>query len=305
MLTVAHAHNGHRAVVAIGPRRVVEPPAPRTGLRHARFSNAIYHERQVKPYYPALTVVTHLLVLTAMVQLSRVEAVQAGPPVAGIDMVFVWSPAQAAARKAPEAVRRQPAALPGEGGGGKGGPVIGVPAAKGFQTIPTIAHIPTGIPPVNLVEKPLDPRNFSGFGVEGGVADGIVGGIKVSEVPDLIATELPGEGDGTGGGGGRLPVFREEQLEQVIRLLWVPEVRYPPVMRTAGVEGYAQVQFVVDTLGRVEPASFIVLEATNDEFAREARAVMLKAKFEPAVFAGRHVRQLARQMFRFRLEDAG
>ena len=50
------------------------------------------------------------------------------------------------------------------------------PPPKGFQTIVAPQEIPTEIPPVNLSERALDPRDFTGKGVEGGIAAGVVGG---------------------------------------------------------------------------------------------------------------------------------
>src|SRR2546423_3053528 len=44
---------------------------------------------------------------------------------------------------------------------------------KGFQTVVAPDVIPTNIPPVNLQEH-FDPKDYSGSGVEGGVATGIV-----------------------------------------------------------------------------------------------------------------------------------
>ncbi len=49
------------------------------------------------------------------------------------------------------------------------------PPPQGFQTIVPPRDLPTEIPPVNLNEK-FDARDFSGRGVAGGVASGIVGG---------------------------------------------------------------------------------------------------------------------------------
>ena len=37
--------------------------------------------------------------------------------------------------------------------------------------------IPKDIPPIDLNEKPFDPKDFTGKGVEGGIATGVVGGV--------------------------------------------------------------------------------------------------------------------------------
>src|SRR5260370_49741 len=44
---------------------------------------------------------------------------------------------------------------------------------KGFQTVIAPDVIPTNIPPVNLQEH-FDPKDYSGSGVEGGLASGLV-----------------------------------------------------------------------------------------------------------------------------------
>ena len=50
------------------------------------------------------------------------------------------------------------------------------PPPKGFQTVVAPTDIPKDIPPIDLNEKPFDPKDFTGKGVEGGIAAGIAGG---------------------------------------------------------------------------------------------------------------------------------
>jgi TonB family protein len=76
---------------------------------------------------------------------------------------------------------------------------------------------------------------------------------------------------------------------------------YPPRLMQAGIEGYAAMRFVVDSLGRVEMASVRVLEATHPEFAAAVRSAMPLMKFSPARIGDRPVRQLAEQLFRFQI----
>ena len=54
--------------------------------------------------------------------------------------------------------------------------VVTEPPPKGFQTVAILSDIPDVIPPVDLTERALDPRDFTGRGVEGGLATGVVGG---------------------------------------------------------------------------------------------------------------------------------
>jgi hypothetical protein len=61
------------------------------------------------------------------------------------------------------------------------------------------------------------------------------------------------------------------------------------------------VQFVVDTLGRVETVSFAVLETTHAEFAQAVRAVLPEMRFTPAIVSSHKVRQLVQQPFLFKI----
>ena len=74
---------------------------------------------------------------------------------------------------------------------------------------------------------------------------------------------------------------------------------YPDTMRSAGVEGTVVVQFVVDTVGRIEPASVRVVSATNAAFADAVLAVLPSYRFQPGVAQGRAIRMLAEMPFAF------
>jgi protein TonB len=77
--------------------------------------------------------------------------------------------------------------------------------------------------------------------------------------------------------------------------------RYPSMLQSAGVEGDVRAQFVVDTLGRVEQGSVRVLDTTHDLFASAVRDALARARFKPAEAGGHKVRQLAEQVFTFRI----
>ena len=109
---------------------------------------------------------------------------------------------------------------------------------------------------------------------------------------------------GTGNGapnvsdGSPLP---ENLVDKAILALPGTSPRYPSMLQSAGVEGDVRAQFVVDTLGRVEPGSVRVLEATHDLFAAAVRDALSRARFKAAEAGGRKVRQLAEQVFTFRI----
>jgi len=76
---------------------------------------------------------------------------------------------------------------------------------------------------------------------------------------------------------------------------------YPPDLLAQRVEGNAQVQFVVDTLGAAEPNTFKVLSATQPDFAEAVRGALPLMRFRPALFHSRKVRQLVQQSFTFKI----
>ena len=78
-----------------------------------------------------------------------------------------------------------------------------------------------------------------------------------------------------------------------------PPPEYPRSLLSARIEGQVLVRFVVDTAGRVDPASMRVLESTNNLFARAVRAVLPRLQFLPAQFLGRNVDSVVEQSFRF------
>jgi TonB family protein len=79
---------------------------------------------------------------------------------------------------------------------------------------------------------------------------------------------------------------------------------YPAHLLAQGIEGFASVRYVVDTTGLVDTLTFRVTRATAADFAVEVRRVLPAMHFRPALQAGRRVRQLVEQTFRFRIAPA-
>ena len=155
------------------------------------------------------------------------------------------------------------------------------PPPQGFQTVPPVTEIPTVIPPVDLDQRPFDPRDFTGRGMEGGVADGVVGGtgpVRMDEIYQA-ATNLPG--------------FEPAMV------LSQPTPEYPAALASVGIEGRVEVQFVVDTTGRVEPSSIEVVKSTQSGFEGAARKAITGSLFRPARLSNVPVRQLTMQAIRF------
>lgn len=78
---------------------------------------------------------------------------------------------------------------------------------------------------------------------------------------------------------------------------------YPEAMLRRRIEGSVIVQYVVDTLGRADTATFRVLSTTHIDFARAVRDVLPLMRFRPAMMANRRVSQLVQQPFAFRIVD--
>jgi TonB family protein len=96
--------------------------------------------------------------------------------------------------------------------------------------------------------------------------------------------------------------FREElEVDDPVQIVEQPPVRFPPALAHAGVAGQVELEYVVDTLGRVEPRSVRAVATTRPEFEAAARGAVLASRFRPARWHGQVVRQLVRQSFRFRL----
>lgn len=119
-----------------------------------------------------------------------------------------------------------------------------------------------------------------------------------------VAAESPIAAAGTGGspngaGGSPMPEYLVEK--PILAIPGTSTPRYPSMLQSAGVEGDVRAQFVVDTLGRVEPGSVKILEKSHDLFGTAVRDALMRARFAPAEAGGRKVRQLAEQIFTFRI----
>lgn len=102
-------------------------------------------------------------------------------------------------------------------------------------------------------------------------------------------------------GTGNEPYFPDEVEKAARPLGRQREPRYPDLLRTQRVEGQVIVAYVVDSLGRVEPASIRVVESAHALFDPAVRQAVLATRFRPAEWRGRKVRQLVQQSFVFTL----
>jgi protein TonB len=143
-------------------------------------------------------------------------------------------------------------------------------------SVPTF--IPREIPPVDFTRLPIDVLNTG----------------RVS-----LAKTQPGGSEPTSPSDGVYP--RDLVEKAVVPRPGNPAPPYPASLRSAQIEGSVIARFVVDTLGRVEPASINFPEATHVLFADAVRQSLLRSRYLPAVVQEHAVRQLVEQRFAFTL----
>ncbi len=151
-------------------------------------------------------------------------------------------------------------------------------ALKGFQTVLAPTEVPSSIPPVNLQER-FNPQDYTGTGVEGGVASGVV----------------PTAGD----------VYLEAIVEEKPSVLSAPHPGYPDLLRQAGIQGRVVLRAIIDTAGRAEPSSIRIMQSPNPEFDPPSRDWLLHALFRPARVHGRAVRVLVEVPLDYRITGLG
>lgn len=140
--------------------------------------------------------------------------------------------------------------------------------------------IPTDLPPVNTSLPPVDPGQFA------------IGPARSND--DLGAGTTRAVG-----GSGTYSAWEVEKA--VIPLSGNPEPAYPSMLQSARVNGEVLAQFVVDTTGRVDMSTFLVLQATNELFVQSVRRALARWKFQPAEAGGVKVRQLVQMPLTFRV----
>jgi TonB family protein len=76
---------------------------------------------------------------------------------------------------------------------------------------------------------------------------------------------------------------------------------YPPELSARGTEGQVEATYVVDTTGRVDTTTIEVMQSDEPRFTESVRTALGETRFRPAKRAGKPVRQLVQQRFRFKL----
>jgi len=144
------------------------------------------------------------------------------------------------------------------------------PPPKGFQTLSIPTNIPVDIPPPQQNQH-FDAADFSGIGVEGGVARGVEGGTGP------VVTDQP-----------YMEAVVEERPEAIPGTCIPPS--YPEILRQAGIEGRVTIEFIIDTTGRAERAGMRTIQTAHPLFEAPARAAVNTCRFRPGRISGRAVR---------------
>jgi hypothetical protein len=228
--------------------------------------------------------ILHVAMLTSAVLAGRVSVPANIRPVVDTTMVFI---PRLMTPVADRQIAREARGGGRSGGGGHGSGVILIsanPPALGFQVVAAVGSVPTEIPPVDLNQRILDPRDFTGRGVEGGTGWGVVGGSGPAdqaeygtEVKDLL-----------------YEASIDDRRFSPAELVKSPVFEHPRLLVEAGIAGRVVLKFIIDTTGRIEPTSIKVLEESHPLYAQSAVAGVVSAEFRPAHFGAAAVRQLTR-----------
>jgi protein TonB len=140
--------------------------------------------------------------------------------------------------------------------------------------------IPTTVPPLDLSRLASDPSDF-------------VIGERTTSGP--IGADAPAS-NGQGG------TYAGWQVEKgATPLTGNPRPHYPSLLQSAQVDGEVLAQFVVDSSGLVDMATFRAIRTTDELFTEAVKRVLVRWKFQPAEVGGRKVRQLVQMPLTFRV----
>ncbi|HVX87750.1 MAG TPA: energy transducer TonB [Gemmatimonadales bacterium] len=129
---------------------------------------------------------------------------------------------------------------------------------------------------------------------------------RLAGIPKVDIRSLVPGGDSLGRVGvgddprGTTQVLTESEVDDPPSLLAAGPLRYPPVLREAGIIGSVTLQFVIDTEGRVEEQGIEVLTASHPGFVGAATETIRASRFHPAKSHGAAVRVRVRQTISFR-----
>jgi TonB family protein len=165
-----------------------------------------------------------------------------------------------------------------------------VPQAQPIPAHPSAPGIFYGVPILPTIQLPtiptIEPLGTSSLAITPTEAFGA----------GLVATRSGSAGLPTGG------IYTDRFVDRaVIARGENGSPEYPAALRTSGLEGEVAVRFVVDSTGRVEPGSVVIVTSTHSLFDEAVRRWLTRTRYFPANVAGHRVRQLVQQRVNFNL----
>ena len=185
-----------------------------------------------------------------------------------IDVIHIVVPADPPKPERPVA---RPVARPVE---------MSLPSAPRVPILVAPSIIPLEIPPIDFAAR-ATPSNFGDF--------------RNRSASETCRYPCATDTDTT-----RSPLWTGTELMMQLREAPVPP-RYPEALRRAGISGDVLVKFVVDTLGRVDPATIEIISSTHELFTAAVRESLAKLRFYPSQVANKRVPAAAMMPFHFTL----
>jgi protein TonB len=163
------------------------------------------------------------------------------------------------------------------------GPIVPSPRTPWPQiptipAIPNLPNIPDVLPEIGTLRNqfPVDPHDC------------------IEACPPLSVRFVPTTGAG---------VMTADQVDRAAFLRpGTGRPLFPEALRSAALEGEVRVQFVIDTSGRADMATLKILNSSHALFHESVRRALVNARFSPAEFGGRKVRQIVQMPFVFSLK---
>jgi hypothetical protein len=94
------------------------------------------------------------------------------------------------------------------------------------------------------------------------------------------------------------------EVDEIVRYEGSAAPIYPRDLLAIGAEGLVQAIYVVDATGMVDTTTIQVVRSDDPRFTESVRTALAHMRFRPAIRAGKNVRQLVEQQFRFRIIPA-
>ena len=189
-------------------------------------------------------------------------------------------------------------------------------------TNPSLDQTPTNadervwyLPPPN--QKPAQPASIETIRYVEVAPDGVGAGLGIESTTGVELEPYPTDGQPAGDTGRDSTSSAEQEAsdgaDSVFTIIEVDTVaarlpesaapQYPRELLDQRVEGQAIVQFVVDTTGLADPASFAVIVSSHPGFAQSVRDALPGMRFAPARIGPTKVRQLVELPFTFDIAD--